>query len=224
MSAREQARVTLAASFPEIPLQSEPVELAPPLLPNVDLQALRDLVVSRSHEIRAADREAQRLEVLSRRARADRLPDPTVGVRLFSERGGAETGVGVVASIPLGGGYRRAAGEEAAALANTAKLELAAVRREIQAVADTDLSNARTKLQAWRSADAAARSAADAVARTGRGYEAGQLDLADLLYARRQANDARRIEIDARSEADRALLKIQIDSHTVWAPDEEEEQ
>jgi len=224
LSAREQARVTLAASFPEIPLQSEPVELAPPLLPNVDLQALRDLVVSRSHEIRAADREAQRLEVLSRRARADRLPDPTVGVRLFSERGGAETGVGVVASIPLGGGYRRAAGEEAAALANAAKLELAAVRREIQAVADTDLSNARTKLQAWRSADAAARSAADAVARTGRGYEAGQLDLADLLYARRQANDARRIEIDARSEADRALLKIQIDSHTVWAPDEEEEQ
>ncbi len=221
LAAREQARVALAASFPEIPLPPETPELALPTHPELELQALRDLVIARSHEIRAANREAQRLDVLARRARADRIPDPSFGVRLFSERGGAETGAGVVASIPLGGSYRRAAVDEATALANAARLELAAVQREIRGVADTDLSNARTRMDAWRNADISARSAGDAATRMARSYQAGQLDLADLLYARRQANDARRAEIDARSEADRALLKIQIDSHSIWASDEE---
>jgi outer membrane protein TolC len=216
--------VKLAASFPEIPLPAEPVELATPTLPALELRALRDLVVSRSHEIRAAEREAERQEVLARRAKADRIPDPSFGIRLFSERGGAETGAGLVASIPLGGAYRRSADEEAAASANAARFELAAVQREIQGVADADMSNALTRLNAWRSAEAAVHSTAEAAARTARGYDAGQVDLADLLFARRQTMDARRAEIDARSEAARALLKIQIDSHTIWAPDHEHEE
>ena len=224
LSSREQARVKLAASFPEIPLPAEPVELAAPALPDSELRALRDLVVARSHEIRAAEREAQRQEVLARRAKADRVPDPSFGIRLFSERGGAETGAGLVASFPLGGAYRRSADQEAAALASAARFELAAVQREIRGVADADMSNALTRLDAWRSAEAAVRSTAEAAARTARGYETGQIDLADLLFAQRQTRDARRAEIDARSEAARALLKIQIDAHTVWAPAEEHEQ
>ena len=220
LSLREQARVTFAASFPEIPLPSEPPELADPMLPAQGLEAMRDLVIERSHEIRAADKEAQRLNVTSRRVRADRIADPSFGVRLFSERGGAEAGAGVVALIPLGGGYRRAAADQASAEANAARMELAAVQRSIEATANADLSNAHTRLDAWRNADASARSAGDAAERTVRGYQLGQIDLSDMLYARRQANDARRMEIEARSEADRALLKIQIDSHSIWAPDE----
>jgi len=126
----------------------------------------------------------------------------------------------VVALIPLGGGYRRAAADQASAEANAARMELAAVQRSIEATANADLSNSHTRLDAWRNADASARSAGDAAERTVRGYQLGQIDLSDMLYARRQANDARRMEIEARSEADRALLKIQIDSHSIWAPDE----
>lgn len=221
LAMREQARVMLAATFPDIPLPSEPPELATPILPDEGLETMRDLVLERSHEIRAADKEAQRLDVTARRVRADRIADPSFGVRLFSERGGTERGAGVVASIPLGGGYRRAAADQASAEANAARLELTAVQRNIQATANADLSNARTRFDAWRNADLSARSAGDATTRTARGYQLGQIDLTDLLYARRQAQDARRMEIDARSEADRALLKLQIDSHSIWAPDEE---
>ena len=221
LSVREQARVTLVASFPEIPLPPEPPELALPELPPQGLETMRGLVVERSHEIRAADREAQRLGVVSRRVRADRIADPSFGVRLFSERSGMERGAGIIASIPLGGGYRRAAADLAAAEANAAQLDLANVLRSIAAVADADLSNARTRLEAWQSAQASAQSASDAVGRTERGYRLGQIDLADLLYARRLANDARRSEIAARSEADRVLLKIQIDSHSIWSSDVE---
>lgn len=220
LSQREQARVTLAATFPDIPLASEPPELAEPALPAGGLEAMRDLVIERSHEIRAADKEAQRLGVVSRRIRADRIADPSFGVRLFSERSGGEKGAGVVASIPLGGGYRRAAADQASAEANAARMELAAVQRGIEATANADLSNARTRFDAWRNAGVSAGSANAAAERTARGYQLGQIDLSDMLYARRQANDARRMEIDARSEADRALLKIQIDSHSIWAPDE----
>lgn len=219
LAAREQARITLAATFPELPLPVEPPDLATPGLPVQALETMRDLVIERSHEIRAADREAQRLDVVSRRVRADRMADPSLGIRLFSERSGMEKGAGLVASIPLGGGYRRAAAEQSTAEANAARMELANVTRSVTAVANADLSNARTRLEAWRSAQASAQSAADAAGRTERGYHLGQIDLSDLLYARRQANDARRMEIEMRSEADRALLKIQIDSHSIWSSD-----
>jgi outer membrane protein TolC len=219
LSAREQARVILVATFPEIPLPPEPAELALPELPTQNLETMRALVIERSHEIRAADREAQRLAVVARRVRADRIADPSFGVRLFSERSGMERGAGVVASIPLGGGYRRAAADQASAEANAARLELANIQRSVSAIADADLSNARTRLEAWRSAQASAQSASAAAGRTERGYQLGQIDLVDLLYARRQANDARRSEIDARSEASRALLKLQIDSHSIWVPE-----
>lgn len=222
LSVREKARAMLAATFSEIPLPSEPPELVTPSLPHAGLETMRDLVVQRSHEIHAADKEAQRLGVKARRAQADRVADPSLGVRLFSERGGMEKGAGIVASIPLGGGYRRAEADQASAEANAARMDLAAIRRNIQAIADADLSNVRTRFDAWRNADLSARSAGDAAHRTARGYQLGQIDLTDLLYAQRQAQDAQRLEIDARSEADRALLKLQIDSHAIWAPDEAE--
>ena len=221
LASREQARVTLVATFPDIPLPPEPPELAIPVLPADGLEAMRDLVIERSHEIGAADKEAQRLDVTARRVRADRVADPSFGVRLFSERGGTETGAGVVASISLGGGYRRAAADQASAEANAARMELAAVTRTVEAMANAGLSNARTRFNAWSNAEASARSAGDAAARTARGYQLGQIDLADLLYAQRQTNDARRMEIDARSEANRALLRLEIDSHSIWAADGE---
>src|SRR3546814_14652027 len=82
------------SNFPERPPPAEPPETAVPALPPQGLAAMRDLVIERSHEIRAADREAQRLAVVARRIRADRIADPSFGVRLFSERRGMEKGGG----------------------------------------------------------------------------------------------------------------------------------
>ena len=222
LARREQARVTLAATFPELPLPVEPMEPATPALPQTGLAAMRDLVVERSHEIRAAEKEAARLDVAARRVRAERMPDPSFGVRLFSERGGAETGIGVVMSVPLGGGYRRAAAEGAAAEASAARMELAAVERSVEAIANADLSNARTRFDAWGNAELSMRSTDEAARKMEHGYQLGETDLAELLYARRLANDARRMEIEARSEANRALLKLEIDSHVIWASDHHE--
>ena len=195
--------------------------MSPPEMPDQPLTVLRDLVVTRSHEIRAADGEAQRLAVLARRARLDRIADPSIGIRLFSERSGLERGAGIVASMPLGGGHRRAVADRASAEANAAAIDLEQVRRAITVIADIDLSDARTKFEAWQATYRSADSAVAAASRTERGYKLGAVDLSDLLYAARQANDARRAEINARAEAARALFKLRIDSHTIWAPADE---
>lgn len=213
---REQARAMLAATFPELPLPVEPPVLGAPESPEQSLTAMRDLVIARSHEIRAADREAQRLDVVSQRVRADRIADPTFGVRLFSERSGMERGAGIIASIPFGGGYRRSAAEQASAEASAARFDLANAQRMVEATADADLSNARTRMDVWRGMAEAAESALAAAARTQRGQLLGAVDLSDLLYARRQAHDAQRAEIEARGEAVRALTRFQIDSHSIW--------
>ncbi len=221
----EKARATLAATFPDLTLAPEPPVLPTPQMPAADIHVLRDLVIERSHEVRAAEGEAARMGVLSRRAQADRVPDPTLGLRLFNERGGLEKGVGLSVSIPLGWEHRRAGAAKASAEASAASFEAAAVRREILATADADLADVETRFAAWASMRQSALSTDAAATRTARGYEMGAIDLADMLYARRQASDIRRAEVAARAEALRAVVKLLIDSHTIWsdAHDQEEE-
>ncbi len=213
----EKARVTLAATFPEIPLTVEPPRLPAPEMPFAGVDRLRDLVIARSHEIRAAENEAERLSLVARRTQADRIPDPTVGIRTFRERGGLENGVGVQLSIPLGFSHRRAAASKASAQASAAGFERDVVKREIQATADADAADVRTRIASWTSAAASARSASSAAQRTDRGHQLGAIDLADVLFIQKQANDARRGEIIARSAASRAVVKLLIDSHEIWA-------
>lgn len=221
LAKQEEARVTLAASYPTIPLPPEPPELPEPALPTQGLEALRELVISRSHEIRAAEGEAQRLQTMSRRVRADRIADPSFGIRLFSERTGAEQGAGVVASIPIGGGYRRAASDQASAEASAAELDLAETRRLVEAVAAADVSNISSRKTAWESARRSAQRTSAATQLSERGYQLGLIDLVDLLQSRRLTNDAQRTEIDARASLLRAILKIQIDSHSIWTVSED---
>lgn len=213
-----EARARLAAQFPGLPLPIAVPEPVTPELPQAGVDTLHDFVISRSHEIRAAESKAQRFGVLGERAMKDRMADPTVGFRLFSERSGNERGAGVVFSVPFGGGYRSAAADKAGAEASRAQLELAMVRRDITATADADASNARTLYAAWQASRDAVASA-DAASRLSRkGYDAGVTDLSDLLAVERQTIAAHRTEVDARVMALRAIMKLRVDSHDLWAP------
>jgi len=213
-----EARVKLAAQFPDLPLPANAPEIVSPQDLPQNFEALRGLVIERNYEIRVARAEAERQAVTAQRAKADQMADPSFGFRLFSERGGAEKGVGLIASVPLGGRHRSRASDEAAAMASSAQLELGVVERDVQALADADLSNARSRLIVWEQLQEA-RTRADATSeRTQKGYQLGAIDLADLLYAERQANEARRAEIAARADAGKAIVKLEIESHTIWAP------
>src|SRR3546814_12581600 len=110
-----------------------------------------------------------------------------------------ERGAGIVMSMPLGGGHRRAAADRASAEGNAAQLEHMSVLRTVTAIADADLSNATLRLDAWHSADLSAPSAADALSRTEPVNPLGPIDLADFLYPSCQTNDACRSEHQAPS-------------------------
>lgn len=211
-----EARARLAATFPGIPLPPDPPAPTVPAEPPMGFDTLAKLVVERSHEIGAAQAMADREGFAADRARAERHADPSFGVRAFSERGGMERGLGVVATMPLGGGYRRYQAEEAAANARAATQDLAGVQRSVAAMAAADRALAETRLAGWQALAQSAEAASAVAERTVTGGKLGAIDLADVILAQRQASDARREEIAARIAALRAVLKLEIDSHVVW--------
>lgn len=213
------ARARLAARFPLLPLPSEAPDPPQPQLPDGGVARFGEQIVARSHEIGAAQAEAQRMEALAQRARLDRLADPSLGLRLFSERGGAERGAGVVVSLPLGGRHRRDLANKSGAEASAAQAEAQAVRFAVNEMAAADMAEALAQHQAWTRARAGLEAQVAALAKLRRGQAAGEIGLADVLLGERQVHDAFRAEAVARAEAGRAITRMQIDSHELWISD-----
>lgn len=213
---RDRARTLLEYRFPDLPLPADAPKLADPVVPAEGLRELQRLIVARSHEIAAAVGTAERQEVLARRARADRFADPSLGVRVFSERSGQEQGAGLFMSLPLGGRHRRALADQAAAEAGATLAEQTAVEREIAGNAAADVAEFQARRMAWQASRDSVRRAENGAVLAARGQELGAIDLSDRLYADRQANEARAQELAARSAAARLMLKLRIDSHTLW--------
>jgi len=210
------ARALLAAHFPDLPLPVSAPPLPVPALPAEGPAQLASLVVERSHEIGASAAELDRAEALKARAARDRVADPSVGIRAFSEQGGNERGVGVIFAMPLGGRARAAAADRAVAAHTAAASELTATRNAINAMAAEDAALAVGYLAAWDHARQAAEASASAAERQRAGHKLGGVDLADRLLAERLARDAALDEVKARTAALEAITRLRIDSHTLW--------
>ena len=206
---------SLTAWFPELPLPENPTLISLPELPD-DLDALRQAVVSNSHEIGYIEDIARRADAVAQRAMADEMPDPQVGFRLFSERDGDETGLGVTFSIPIGGEARSAMAYERYAAAAAARQDVQRVRRTVLDTAESDAIQARSEHAAWLSAQRAAEDSTRVVQRLRDGYAIGASSLSDLLMAERRHLDSRLMEAEARTHANHAILKLKIDAHEMW--------
>ncbi len=214
------ARTRISIQFPSLPLPEAAPELPLPERPQAGFALWRDEVIARSHEIAAAEAEASRYSALSERARRDRIADPTVGLRVFSERNGDERGAGLVFSVPIGGKHRSALADKSAAEASAAQAELTGVRFDVQEMADGDLDRAEASWSAWQRSREGLNAQVAALLKTRRGNQFGALDLSDVLLAERQAHDAFRSEIAARTDALRAITRLRIDSHNLWIEEE----
>lgn len=216
-SARAAAgRAALVASFPSLPLPASAPPLPVPAIPPEGIARLQALVVERSHEIGASAADAAHADALKARAARDRIADPSIGLRGFSEQGGNERGLGLILSMPLGGRARTAAADQAAAMAQSADAELAATRTVVDAVAAEDAALATGYLRAWEQAATAADAAGAAAMRQRKGHALGGIDLIDRLIAERLARDAALDEVKARTAAVEAITRLRIDSHTLW--------
>ena len=216
LSRAQIARARLEVQFPSLAMPVEVPQLADPVMPPIMPDMLRDKALAQDHGRAIARAEADRQTILAERARRNRIADPTLGVRLFSERGGAERGIGVVASIPIGGAARSASADQANAEARAATAEFAAARFTADEAAATDFAQASNSWTAWQRSRDARTSSELATYRLRQGYRLGGIDLAELLYAERQAQDALRAETAARAEASRAISRLRINAHDLW--------
>jgi outer membrane protein, heavy metal efflux system len=210
------SQAVLANDFPGIPLPQrvplvkEPVEL--PL--NPDAWIVR--IVQRSHEIAAIEADAAKADALAARTRADRLPDPTISLRLMNDLGGAERALGLVFSIPIGGRYRSALADIESANASALYSDSLTMRRDIQREAELTVRQAVQMRKGWLAQQRALTASGEATRRIRRGWELGELPLADWLLAERTHRQIAMAEASARVDAERARLLVLVDSHELW--------
>ncbi len=213
------ARTRLEAQFPGLALPQQAPEVPLPAMADARLSQLGDLVVANSHMIAAAEAESARMAAVADRARADRMADPTIGLRLFSEFGGLERGAGVTVSMPLGGGHRRAVASEASAGASAARADEQLARFNVAETARADVTEARFRILSWQRSHDAVKAQMAALDKLRRGAQLGEIDLADLLLGERMVHDAFRIEAESRAGAMRAITRLRIDAHDLWLAD-----
>lgn len=178
----------------ELPPPPSIEELRPALLARSDLAAMRA-------EVREAEAEIQMARALGR---AD------LGVRVAYEREDASNVVlgGLTVALPA---FQRGQGLLAAGSARASRARIELEMRAERAEAELDSAYAAYS-QRVDAADTLAREAlpnvADNEALARRSYEAGELNLMEMLLLRRDALDTRMTLIDRRLDAARSRLKV----------------
>ena len=210
------ARRDLGATFPSLPLpQRAPVAIAPPALPGAPA-AWVERIVARSHEIGIARRNAERAAAEAARARADRVPDPVLGIRLLSDLGGGEKVYGVVLGLPLGVRYRGAEAAEKGAQADATRAQALQIEREVRLQAAQQVSRAEALQAVWRQRAAALVAARASAAKIERAYALGEAGIAEVLLARQARQTAALAAGRAAVDALEAIERVTVDAHERW--------
>ena len=212
---RDQAAEDLRRRYPEIPLEEQHTIATPPPLEGDEAEWIA-AIVQHNHELGLAQVESRQSQVGVKRAASDRLPDPTFGLHLASERDGEENIIGAYVIVNLPGEARRAKADAALAEAEVANEREAAALQKVTAAAATLYQTARAARLTWQSAQQAASRLAQAADMTARAYQLGEGQLEDLLTARRQANEAQLSARLGQLEALEAGYLLRLDAHRLW--------
>src|SRR5581483_2800264 len=177
----------LSTRFPG--LTRQPVALPLPLPIEADVSAWRDRILSESDELRIAEVSVLSAQAQAARARADRIPDPTLGAYTASETGGREKIVGISVSIPipLPGSARNARSAKAVANAEASHYEAQARKQAFTSEISSAFVSARGAYESLQIAAEGAAAMQENASLIQRAYTLGEAGLQDLLIARRQA-------------------------------------
>jgi outer membrane protein, heavy metal efflux system len=216
---RERAALELAQQFPAIALPVD-VSAPPPQAIAQPLTYWRQRILANNHELAVARIAAQRGSLAAQRLDAERLPDPTLGVKLGSERDGQERIVGLQLTIPLPGAARAAGARAGQAEAESAGAREALVLAKVETEARRSFSLAHSTYGQWqRLADVAQRMEENA-SLLDKAWRLGEGQFAELQTARRLAIEARLAASQAHLEANEARYRLLLDAHELWAMDE----
>ncbi|HQS31944.1 TolC family protein [Polaromonas sp.] len=204
----------LSVRFPGINRQS--VLLPSPVLIAEDDTLWRDRIIGESDELKVVQTQMRIAQAQAERARADRIPDPTLGVFTASDLGGRERISGVTINIPLPGGLRDSRSAKALAAVEVARNTVELKKRELETGIAGALVSARGAYEGMQIANDGARAMQENARLVQRAYTLGEGDLQSLLLARRQATTAASSALQAQANALKAYYGLLIDAHLVW--------
>lgn len=212
-----KARAKLRVRFPDAPLDAIPrSDLADPANPIWNEMQWRERILAEADPLKIAQGQLRKAELSAARAKADRIPDPTVGVYTASEVFGNERVVGVSISIPLSGAYREERMRQSLHEAEVARAAIERERREIDSGVAETYADVIGSTERWRLAERGAAAAGNSARLMQRAYALGEADLQSLLLVRRQSLDASRAAMEARADALRWNYRLLIDAHLIW--------
>ncbi len=218
LAANDLAKQFSPFSLPDSIAAPEPQPIAQPL------EDWHRIILKHNHELGMAEADRRQQEKLAERARADRTPDPTLGIRYASQLSDNQKISGIYFSIPLPSGLRSANADRAGYAAEMAADRERAVRIRLDADINSAYTQAVNNYQIWQQAHEAAlslRQNADLVARA---YSLGESSLSETLVARRQALEASLQESLARLDANEARYRLLLDAHQLWVDHDEREE
>jgi outer membrane protein, heavy metal efflux system len=209
-----KALAALKIRYPSLPAEPRPLPEPTPLIGSEG--QWRERVLGAHPLLAAATQGVRKAELAADRARADRTPDPTVGVFTSSEASRTERVVGISLSIPLGGTYREQASLEALKQVEVARAALERQRRELELAVSWQVQEAIAGVERRRLAEHSAAAQRETSRLTQKAYAAGEADVQALLLVRRQALEATSAAQAARADALRAQYRLQIDAGQLW--------
>ncbi len=169
-----------------------------------------------SDPLKIAEVQLAQAELAASRARANRLPDPSLGVYTASEVYSSEKIVGVSITVPIPGRYRNAQLDRALAHVEMARAALDRQKRSMKIEVADAYADATGNFERWQLAEESAAKTRESARLTQRAFSLGEADLQTLLLSRRQAVEASDSALDARVSALRSYYRLLVDAHLVW--------
>ncbi len=212
----------LARQFSAIKLPPDIPAIEPQPIPH-DIEYWRQIITLNNHELGMIQAELQLQQKLAERARADRIPDPTLGLRYASQLNGSQKISGIYFSLPIGYSHRSNLASSAELAAQIADDQEKSLRMRLDADIFTAYTQAVNNYQIWnqaRDAALALRQNADLVARA---YSLGESSLGETLVARRLALEASLAENIARLDANETRYRLLLDAHQLWVDNDHHE-
>ena len=170
-----------------------------------------------NHELGMVQSESRVQQLLAKRLSADRVPDPTIGLRYSSEKEGEEKIAGVYVSIPLSFGLRGANADVARHHADIAHAREIATKRRLEGDVYAAYTQAVNNFLIWQQAQQAATSVRENAALVARAYSLGESSVADVLVARRLALESGLAASIVQLDANEARYRLQLDAHQLWS-------
>ena len=204
----------LNARFPGIERKFDALPTPQPL--KNPLIFWRERILAESDELKGAQAQLEKAQALAARARADKLPDPTLGLHTSSEVGGTERVTGITLTIPLPSGPRNGRAAKAGYAAEVARQEVAQKKRQLESEIVAAVATTEGSFTSLQIADAGAAAMQDNARLVQRAYALGEADLQSLLAARRQATNVAQAALAARVAAVKAYYLLLVDARLVW--------